>query len=340
VTECPIPPGGSKVYTFLATQYGTSWYHSHFSAQYGNGVVGTIQINGPASLPYDIDLGVFPLSDYYYQTADAIQIFTKNNGPPPSDNVLFNGTNVHPVTGAGKYATVTLTPGKRHRLRIINTSVENHFQVSLNNHTMTVIQSDFVPVNAFTTNSLFLGIGQRYDVTIDASQAVSNYWFNVTFGGQGFCGGSNNPHPAAIFRYQGAPATNPTYQGVAPTDSQCLDTLSLVPVVSRTAATAGFNPNPGNTIPVHLDVTGTPLFVWRVNGSSIDVDWNKPVIKYVMDNNSSYPATENIISVNTVNQASLLLFNLNFFIYILTKSYNSGHIGSSPTIQTASSVFL
>jgi FtsP/CotA-like multicopper oxidase with cupredoxin domain len=26
VTECPIPPGKSKTYTFLATQYGTSWY--------------------------------------------------------------------------------------------------------------------------------------------------------------------------------------------------------------------------------------------------------------------------------------------------------------------------
>ncbi len=25
ITECPIPPGGSRTYTFLATQYGTSW---------------------------------------------------------------------------------------------------------------------------------------------------------------------------------------------------------------------------------------------------------------------------------------------------------------------------
>lgn len=25
VTECPIPPGGSRTYTFRAMQYGTSW---------------------------------------------------------------------------------------------------------------------------------------------------------------------------------------------------------------------------------------------------------------------------------------------------------------------------
>jgi FtsP/CotA-like multicopper oxidase with cupredoxin domain len=114
VTECPIPPkGGRRVYRFRAQQYGTSWYHSHFSAQYGNGVVGTIQINGPASLPYDIDLGVFPLMDWYYRSADELVHYTMNNGAPFSDNVLFNGTAKHPVTGAGQYANVTLTPGRR-----------------------------------------------------------------------------------------------------------------------------------------------------------------------------------------------------------------------------------
>src|SRR4051812_42118290 len=165
------------VYKFRATQYGSSWYHSHFSAQYSNGVVGTIQINGPASLPYDIDLGVFPISDYYIKSADELILITQNAGPPPSDNVFLNGTGKHPVTGAGQYANVTLTPGKRHRLRLINTSAENHFQLSLVGHQMTIIASDFVPVNAMTVNSVFLGVGQRYDVTIDASQTPGNYWF-------------------------------------------------------------------------------------------------------------------------------------------------------------------
>lgn len=62
VTECPIPPGASRRYTFQATQYGTSWYHSHFTVQYGDGVLGAIQINGPASANYDIDLGPYAIS--------------------------------------------------------------------------------------------------------------------------------------------------------------------------------------------------------------------------------------------------------------------------------------
>ena len=33
VTQCPIAPGHSYTYKFLAGQYGTSWYHSHYSLQ-------------------------------------------------------------------------------------------------------------------------------------------------------------------------------------------------------------------------------------------------------------------------------------------------------------------
>ena len=45
-SECPLAPGQQKDYIFRATQYGTSWYHSHFPAQYSDGVVGPIVIAG------------------------------------------------------------------------------------------------------------------------------------------------------------------------------------------------------------------------------------------------------------------------------------------------------
>src|SRR3569833_3303953 len=41
VTEFPIPPGGSKTNTNHETHFGTSWYLTHFSAQYGYGVTGS-----------------------------------------------------------------------------------------------------------------------------------------------------------------------------------------------------------------------------------------------------------------------------------------------------------
>lgn len=33
ITQCPIAPGESFTYKFKALQYGTSWYHSHYSLQ-------------------------------------------------------------------------------------------------------------------------------------------------------------------------------------------------------------------------------------------------------------------------------------------------------------------
>jgi FtsP/CotA-like multicopper oxidase with cupredoxin domain len=52
VTQCPIAPGDSYTYEFSATQYGSSWYHSHYSLQYGDGAVGPITIYGPSTANY------------------------------------------------------------------------------------------------------------------------------------------------------------------------------------------------------------------------------------------------------------------------------------------------
>jgi FtsP/CotA-like multicopper oxidase with cupredoxin domain len=63
LTECPTPPGSSKTYEWQATNYGTSWYHSHSAAQYGDGILGPIVIHGHCSAGYDIDMGPITISE-------------------------------------------------------------------------------------------------------------------------------------------------------------------------------------------------------------------------------------------------------------------------------------
>ena len=46
ISQCPIAPGKSMVYTFLADSYGSSFYHAHYSSQYIDGIFGPIIING------------------------------------------------------------------------------------------------------------------------------------------------------------------------------------------------------------------------------------------------------------------------------------------------------
>jgi FtsP/CotA-like multicopper oxidase with cupredoxin domain len=62
ISQCPIPPGRSYTYKFIASLYGTTWYHAHYSAQYTGGIVGPIVVHGPTHEKYDIDLGPIMLS--------------------------------------------------------------------------------------------------------------------------------------------------------------------------------------------------------------------------------------------------------------------------------------
>lgn len=306
VTECPIPPGASKTYKFRAEQYGTSWYHSHYTAQYGNGVFGSVVIHGPSSSNYDIDLGAYPIFDLYNQTADKIveEVLAgvRGGAPPPSDNLLFNGKNVSPDGATGEYSRLSFTPGKTHRLRLINPSAEHHYQVSLVNHQMTVISTDFVPVRPLRTDNVFLGVGQRMDVIIEANQKSGNYWLNATMYDGNRCGASENKYPAAIVQYKGAPATLPKIRGSLPDDSLCMDRHDFKPVVNRTVPLTNFEPSIANRLDMVFHGGDTPpVFLWTINGSSIRVQWDRPVLEYVLEGNTSYPREENLIMVNQKN---------------------------------------
>lgn len=63
VTQCPIAPGETLTYRYKVTQYGSSWYHSHMSLQYPEGLFGPLTFNGPATADYDEDLGALFLQD-------------------------------------------------------------------------------------------------------------------------------------------------------------------------------------------------------------------------------------------------------------------------------------
>ncbi|KAI8235613.1 Laccase [Colletotrichum sp. SAR 10_96] len=304
VTECPIAPGQKKTYSYQMIQYGTSWYHSHFSSQYGNGVVGTIQINGPASADYDIDLGPYAISDWYHDTADNLERRAELAGllagpPPDSQNVLFNGKGVNAV-GGGEYQKTKLTPGKKHRLRLINTSVDNTFTVSLAGHSFTVIATDLVPVKPVVKDSLFLSVGQRYDVIIEANQEVENYWFNATLSATGLCGTSEVALPASIFTYEGAADELPTQPGY-PIEAGCADTVGFEPIVTRLPPSSEFTPHK-NILDVNLttpEVYGQPVFRWTVNGHSMDIEWDKPTLTYVAEKNYTFMERANVVELDS-----------------------------------------
>lgn len=184
--------------------------------------------DGPASGNYDEDLGVYPLSEWYYKTAFQINAITTQNlqskGPPPSaDNMsvsffallsyrkltnlrLINGTNKD-ANGNGNYSQVTMESGRKYRLRLVNIAVDNYIQVSLDNHPFEVIAADYVPIQPFSAEWLVMGIGQRYDVIITANQTAGNYWFRSNVSSD--CQSENAFHGRAIWSYSNVTVDTP-----------------------------------------------------------------------------------------------------------------------------------
>ena len=302
----PLAPGKSRTYVFKLTQYGTTWYHSHYSAQYGMGVVGGLIINGPATSNYDIDLGTYMVSDWYTRTAfqvakEADRNLDNAKAPPPADNILVNGTNTNNL-GGGKHGIVSLKKGKKYLLRLINPSVDNQIRVQLDGHKFTVVTADLVPIKPITTDWLLLGIGQRYNVIIEANQEKNTtWWFRAVNEAACRTANSNVNGTSAIFRYEDAPAVNPTSTG-ATKPNDCKEPAPLVPwvpndVPSNTFTTQAQNLNVNVQNNTGVTSNQQNIIVWGINLTAIDVDWEKPILSYVQQKDTNYPRSENLIEL-------------------------------------------
>lgn len=301
ISECALAPGETKTYTFHCTQYGSSWYHSHYTSQYGMGVVGAILIDGPATANYDIDLGTFPMMDWYYQNADVVNALAlinaqKGSGAPPSNTLLLNGTNDNGP--GGKYQSVALTKGKKHRLRIINTSVDTHMMVKLDNHPFTIIAADFIPVNPEPAPEwLLVAIGQRYDVIIDANQTSGNYWFRAEAANE--CASASDGNGRAIFRYDASSTSVPEDNNETPPQSECIDQpttpywkqsvdQSTFEAQAKTLST-GFGDG--------VTVNGENLLLWHLNTTSMSIHWDRPTLGYIFNGSTAWPQEYDVIEI-------------------------------------------
>ena len=175
----PIPPGSSFTYTFRASSYGTTWYHSHFSLQYSNGLIGPLVVNGPSSANWDIDLGPLGVTDHYHMPAFTLY-YAERSHHGSADNALFNGLNTWSTTPndpvVGQKYEMNFTPGKKHRIRLINMSTDSHFKFSIDQHVMTVQAADFVAIEPYQTTVLNIFIGTSIHSLTANKRATIRYY--------------------------------------------------------------------------------------------------------------------------------------------------------------------
>ncbi|KAF8631818.1 hypothetical protein AX15_002187 [Amanita polypyramis BW_CC] len=216
VNQCPIVPGHSFLYQFYVPgQAGTFWYHSHHRTQYCDGLRGPLVVydpHDPLKSMYDIDdeSTVITLADWYHIPAPSEPLI-----PTPA-SILINGLGRYVQGPNSPLAVINVRPNRRYRMRLVSVSCDPNFMFSIDNHNMTVIESDGVSTNPVTVNQIQIFAGQRYSFVLNTNQPVGNYWVraNPNLGNQGFANGINS----AILRYAGAPVVDPTTNQSATTN--------------------------------------------------------------------------------------------------------------------------
>ncbi|KAF2495700.1 laccase Lcc4 [Lophium mytilinum] len=295
ITQCPIAPGESMTYTWKATQYGTSWYHSHFSLQAWEGVYGPIVIHGPATGDYDEDFGAVVLSDWSHDTVDALYTYAQVSGPPLMTTGLINGLNAY--NGSGTRFEGTFASGTSYLLRVVNGAIDTHFKFSIDSHTMTVIAADFVPIVPYTTDVLDITMGQRYDVIVTADQDTADYWMRAI--PQSEC--SNNDDSdniRAIIRYDSSSTDDPSSTAYDYADD-CIDedASDLVPYLSQTVVSPT-----GDDLTVAVGKNANNLFRWQIGSDSFEVEWADPTILQVYNGETSWSDEECVYNLSTSEQ--------------------------------------
>ena len=117
-------------------------------------------IHGPNQAEYDEDLGVIMANDWYHSCyADVVANTTM---PVPPGQAYRPFANSNHLGGVGRYPCENVTdgspcttvpyaswkvePGKTYRSRFINTGSSSFEVLSIDNHKLTIIANDFIPI--------------------------------------------------------------------------------------------------------------------------------------------------------------------------------------------------
>ncbi|KAI9684622.1 MAG: laccase, multicopper oxidase, benzenediol:oxygen oxidorectuctase, partial [Bogoriella megaspora] len=298
--------------------YGTTWYHSHFSFQYSNGLYGPLIVNGPATADYDEDLGAVMITDWDHVTADVIWATIANfnvtfngsdtgliNGMNTGNCTLYNATDPDPnCVGEGENFQLVFEAGKKYRLRVLNVAEEDWVQFSIDNHTLTVIATDFVPIVPYQTDSVLIDMGQRYDVIVEANAPPDNYWLRSAFEPYCIPNGDGINTVRGIVRYNNDSTAIPNSTSAAVlgldfcVDEQPSNLEPWVPIdLDMSKVKAGIQTE--QVIPEWID--NDTYLRWSINGGSyMWVNWSNPALADVISGDlGAIPISDNVFQVGS-----------------------------------------
>ncbi|KAF1349911.1 multicopper oxidase-domain-containing protein [Delphinella strobiligena] len=298
ITQCALAPGQSQTYTWKASNYGFSWYHSHLSLQAYEGAFGPMLIDGPMTQTADISAGQLIIQDWNHIPVDDMYIDAEENGPRTLDTGLINGLNVFGDDGSSdqtgsRYSVPTeFESNKTYMFNIVNTAIQSTYKFYIDNHTMTVISADFVPIVPYETDILNINIGQRYQVIVRADQAVGDYW--LRFDNQNACATTiQSDNIKGIIHYSGGAGATPDsiaydydrkYEG-----GQILGTCTdedLSNLVPAYAMDVGAETTEVDKTLIISNANDLNLYRWYLDGTTFQANWGDATLYDIYNNNT------------------------------------------------------
>jgi FtsP/CotA-like multicopper oxidase with cupredoxin domain len=207
-----IPAGQDFTYRFSVPNSGTYWAHPHTGLDADMGLYLPVIVDDPTEGYYDTEwivvlddwtdgVGKSPQQLYNDLTSPnkpsmpAPASTTETTGttgttrmPGMSENSENRGRKSDLLGGdAGDISypyylingripaaptTFSAKPGQRIRIRFINTASDTTFRVALAGHPMTVTHTDGYPVVPIKVDALLIGMAERYDVIVTATDGV------------------------------------------------------------------------------------------------------------------------------------------------------------------------
>lgn len=169
----------------------------------------------------------------------------------------------------------------------------------IDNHTLEVVANDFVPIVPYNTTNLSIGMGQRYDVIVNAKDLTSgNFWLRAI--PQEACSETSAvDNVKGIIRYDSSSTADPTTSAYSYTDS-CADedSSNLVPYLPLNASDTYTY---GEDEEVAVQVTDNAL-LWTMNKTSFRTQWENPTLMQVANDSTSFTAKQHVIQLPQANQ--------------------------------------
>lgn len=289
VTQKPIKPGEEFVYEFAVPVSGTYMYHSHSGLQLDRGLYGSLIIEPKnETLSYDEEFTVI-LDDWLDgmegTPEDALKRLksgeSEMSGMEGMDGSSSGMGGMEGMAGEGKSAQTPpdivypmylingkppespeefkVRRGDKVRLRLINPSGASIYRVALAGHSMTVTHSDGLPVEPVEVYSLRIGMGERYDVLVEAKNP--GVW-QLAAQAEG-----TKKVARAVFRYGGSSAPPP------PADQQPSELggrMLSYDMLRATPETGKIPVKEPDRIEVFTLDGDEKRYVWTMNGETFD----------------------------------------------------------------------